>query len=517
MKKWYLLNRLHLSPSLLILAGILTLGFALMAYRIGDPFDGFHGFNEAFYTLLSKKYMEMPFYQILISPLDFNNPPLFPALLALFFKLFGVSEAVARSVPVLFSLLSILFVYRIGKLVYNERVGLVAAALLAVSPGFVLVGRNVQTDAIFVFFMLASLYYYIDSAKNDSLRGSVAGGVFLGLGLISKIPALLLPAAIVIWHLQRKRDFSWIDKRFILYSLSAFLVGVPWYLYQIIANKSAFLGSQSHLAATFNMPNLPSLWEFFVVETYWALSPLVSLLVIASLVFAMVKGGQKGRLILLVMAAFVLFYFFYHYHSYYILPLIPLSLLLVGVMLDKHLESTKLLVGVTLAIMFVSTFFAIAMLSSHKYGHNVYSQVASVVNSAKQSDIVIEVSDEVKGSYGPILEYYMPGVTIKADKQEDFPEDKQVFWLLQPRAVANDYINKEGVYVCESSWVDPVIFGHTVIVGEREPNPHIFNMGGLELERSTNIMFGLSESRLSEYLLVDWTKLGTPSSNEVIR
>jgi 4-amino-4-deoxy-L-arabinose transferase-like glycosyltransferase len=141
-----------------LLAAILVISIAIRAYRIGEAFGGFHGFNEAFYALNAQGHMNRVL-TLFTSPSDFNNPPLFTFLTIISFKLFGVSEILARIVPILSAILAIIYTYRQGVVLYDQKVSVAAAALLGVNPAHVLLGRNVQVDSLLVF--LSWLLYII--------------------------------------------------------------------------------------------------------------------------------------------------------------------------------------------------------------------------------------------------------------------------------------------------------------------------------------------------------------------
>ena len=72
----------------------------LRFYRIGEPIGGYHAFNEGFYTRLAALDSQRGLFAWVTNPLDFNNPPLFTAIVSLAFRLFTPTIAVARGVSV---------------------------------------------------------------------------------------------------------------------------------------------------------------------------------------------------------------------------------------------------------------------------------------------------------------------------------------------------------------------------------------------------------------------------------
>jgi hypothetical protein len=250
----------------------------------------------------------------------------------------------------------------------------------------------------------------------------------------------------------------------------------------------------------------------YIGESYWAFSPVISILVMVAVIYAAIKRPGYSGLVLIAIALNSVFYLFYHFHTYYLLPIVPLSLLLVGIMLDSFLKNTAWLAGISVGLVFISAFFMLVMLSSHKYGQDEYPQTIKMISTATADKIALEVPDFIKGNEGPILEYYLPGVDIRTDKeQQDFPRDEQVYWLTEPQWVGLDYTEREGVQVCTVGRVAPVIFGYRVLAAP-DINLHYFNMGYLRFEKSHDIVFGLSEQRQPHMVLINWTGLAASSA-----
>ena len=65
---------------------------------------------------------------------DLGNPPLYPALLHLWMRLFGDGDAAARALSALLGTLTVPLVYRVGRRLLPERAALGGTALFALSP-----------------------------------------------------------------------------------------------------------------------------------------------------------------------------------------------------------------------------------------------------------------------------------------------------------------------------------------------------------------------------------------------
>ena len=158
-----------LTVSLLL---FILIDIGLLLFGLSEPFGGFHGLNEAWYSTLAKNYAShsllMPTYD---NMLDLYVPPLLSYLVYYSFLALGPTAFAARLVPVAFALLSLAAVYLLGKSLLQHDAGLEAAALYCSTPIFLLVGRNVQTEILFVSLSMLSLYFYARS--NQHARGSM--------------------------------------------------------------------------------------------------------------------------------------------------------------------------------------------------------------------------------------------------------------------------------------------------------------------------------------------------------
>jgi hypothetical protein len=94
---------------------------------------------------------EMERYFVLISRGN-SNFLLYQYVLASFYFVFGISDVLARAVSALFSTLTVLITFELGRTWYGKRVGLMAALLLAVSSYSVALGRLALLDATLTFF-----------------------------------------------------------------------------------------------------------------------------------------------------------------------------------------------------------------------------------------------------------------------------------------------------------------------------------------------------------------------------
>jgi 4-amino-4-deoxy-L-arabinose transferase-like glycosyltransferase len=121
---------------------------------------------------------------------DTFRTPGYPFFIAMFYSVVGLKPWVVLLAQNLVDLASIYLVFRIGELLFSRRVGLVAAAFLAIDPNAILATTSLCSDNLFVALLLAAIYFY--------LRGILQSGTvttFLTAGAALGLAALVRPAA----------------------------------------------------------------------------------------------------------------------------------------------------------------------------------------------------------------------------------------------------------------------------------------------------------------------------------
>lgn len=86
------------------------------------------------------------------------SPPFYYLLLHLWMKLFGYSEISARLPSVIFGVLSVLLLYRLGKVFINRKTGRTAALLLAISPLHIYFSGEARMYSLLILLSLISMY-----------------------------------------------------------------------------------------------------------------------------------------------------------------------------------------------------------------------------------------------------------------------------------------------------------------------------------------------------------------------
>jgi 4-amino-4-deoxy-L-arabinose transferase-like glycosyltransferase len=193
---------------------ILFLG-ALAVYGAGLLVDIME-VDAAQYASLSREMAETGSYlEVYHRGNDYlDKPPLLFWVSSFWIDIFGPHNWTYKLSSFLFSILGIISTYKLGHLLYNKRIGFVAAIMLATSQAYFLFNHDVRTDTILtsaVIFAVWQIMAFIFYRERMHLIGGFFG---IGLGMLAKGPiALMVPfLAFASYFIGRKRYkdfFQW--------------------------------------------------------------------------------------------------------------------------------------------------------------------------------------------------------------------------------------------------------------------------------------------------------------------
>ncbi|KKR50074.1 MAG: Glycosyl transferase family 39 [Candidatus Levybacteria bacterium GW2011_GWA2_40_16] len=129
--------------------------------------------------------------------------------------LFGIASNFAsdpllsgRFASVLLGGFSLIGLYLTAKTLFNEKVGLFASLIFAVTPIFVFYNRQALFEAGLIFSIIWSFYYFLKFIQKPDYKNASLLGIFFGIGLFIKTTILIFAfpmTLILLWQIVIKK------------------------------------------------------------------------------------------------------------------------------------------------------------------------------------------------------------------------------------------------------------------------------------------------------------------------
>jgi len=156
----------------------------------------------------------------------------------LFNHIFGVNVLGARFFAVLLGSLSIILVYLLGKKIFNEKIGILAAFIFTLSP-FQLAHTIGEMDIPMSFFAFLSFYLLILFLEKEKKSLFILAWITLGIAIMVKPIALLFIPAFCLFMLcynkKHHDDFRW--KQILYAALIIIIMVAPVLTYNYLLYK----------------------------------------------------------------------------------------------------------------------------------------------------------------------------------------------------------------------------------------------------------------------------------------
>lgn len=269
------------------------------------------------YAEISREMAESGSYlQLYDRGIDYlDKPPFLFWISAVGMKIFGVGNVGYKLPSILFALLAIYATYRLGRLLYGEATGRMAALIFGTCQGMFLMTNDIRTDTVLMSWVIIAIWLIKEWEVNKKLVHLLAGCAAIAFGMMSKGPiALLVPIFCfgTDWVLRRewKNFFRWEYLLGILV-MAILLIPMSIGLYQQfdmhpektvnklqnVSGLRFFYWSQSFGRITGESPwNNGAGLDFLFVNMLWSFLPWVFLFVPAIIIKVVQLVKQRFRL-----------------------------------------------------------------------------------------------------------------------------------------------------------------------------------------------------------------------------
>ena len=262
------------------------------------------------------------------------HPLLVQFLYSISFRFFGVNDVTPRVISVFFGLGGVALVYATGAMLYGRRVGIIAALILALMPYHVIVTRQALLDGPETTLFLLSMYLMSRFARGGDSRWFYAAAFATGLTVLAKETAVLIvPVAIAFMLLAPEIRIGF---RRLALGFGLFVMAFAPYPMAIMIGKGTGAAQSFLLWQVLRQPN--HTWTFYGDVVPGAVGPIVFLIALAGLAYAVRRGRWEDRLLISWIAVPVAFFELWPVKGYqYLLPIAPAIAILVGLAFDKAL------------------------------------------------------------------------------------------------------------------------------------------------------------------------------------
>lgn len=258
-----------------------------------------------------------------------SNFLLFQRVVSLAYRMFGVSDVLARAVAATFSTMTIVVVFAIARTLYTRRAALVAALLLAVSSYSVFLARLALLDATLTFLVTLAMLCLARWDRTSRPMWLYGFGACVALAIQAKIVGVLLLPVLGGYLLVSRRRLPW---RMVVLTAGAFLVCLSPVLLDLASNSREFGDFLSRSSR--RVSHVP--WTYYPTVLLGREGAVVVLLWTAGIVTAVVRRSRADLIPGLWLLVFVGFYLLYPLKAFnYLLPSVPAWCLLAGRALDR--------------------------------------------------------------------------------------------------------------------------------------------------------------------------------------
>ena len=261
-----------------------------------------------------------------------SRPLILPSILGIGWALGFNVVYFGRITSIVFSVLSIFVVYKIGIRLFSKKTALLAAFFIAFSYTFLFFSSNILTEIHSAFFILLAFYFFIEERH-------FLMGLFSGIAVMTRIfHAFALIGLFLVFFVYyfRKQGFT---KKIFYVALGALLLIAPYSLLNYYLYNDVLLPFkvQSHLTKTTGWELYKEGWFYFtglLKENFFILALLFT-------PFFFKKDHKFYSLALIPLVYVIIFSFVKHKEMRYMIVVLPFIYLLVAHSLEQIYAKIK--------------------------------------------------------------------------------------------------------------------------------------------------------------------------------
>ena len=226
---------------------ILLIGLILRLVNINAPVIGIHSWRQADTASIARNFFsnDLIFWQPQVDWSGSTNGfvecefPLYQYLVANLYKIFGVNEVYARALSVIFGCLSILFLFRLTRKIFNIEVAWWGTLFYAILPISVFYSRTIQPESLMMFLGIFSLERWTEFIENKDKKALFISWISFTLAVLIKVlPFFWIGIPILITGYSRSLILKY---KLYLFPILTILISYFWYSYSYQIGQSTGL------------------------------------------------------------------------------------------------------------------------------------------------------------------------------------------------------------------------------------------------------------------------------------
>jgi len=345
--------------------------------------------------------------------IEAEEAPIYSGAAALLYRLFGAGHAWPRLLSILGMALGGLFLFRLGRRLFDPATGVLGLVLWQLGPYPWFFGRTIMSDPWMLAASIAAADYFHKWLERDETADLYKAGLATCLAGLFKAFSLHIGILFLIAAIWRRGPGVIKDKRLYIFGAISLALPLAWIWYasrigslgNVLAEPGGTIAGAPHLWGDFGLLFKPEFWAKIQSRVFdRSLTPVVTLLAGASLVFSATrkKSGYLWLWMFSVLCYVMIVRSGNLEHNYYQLPFTPPLALLAGAGLTgltqkagMRISKDKFLFAVLLVFLVVS-------------GLYVRAEYRQDLSSVRAGELAREFS-----APGDILLVLDPGATRK--------------------------------------------------------------------------------------------------------
>lgn len=255
-----------------------------------------------------------------------------------------------RAFSYMASIISMVYIFKIGKYIKNDVVGLTAGALFLISPYGISFNTHIFLENFLTTFSLIGFYAFFSGTRNDEEKDLFLAGIFFGLAILIKQQAILLfPVVILMLLLKSMRRFQ--IGKFLhgvsILSLGGLMIGIVtliYFIYQGTLDNFLYAMSTSiEQSYMWSSPTQEKMIRDYIMPMIGANELFTLIFGFSGIMFCLITFFRNSDFELKTLSLWFISYIMIvytisnNYMQYYI-PMLPILVIISACMIDNFIK-----------------------------------------------------------------------------------------------------------------------------------------------------------------------------------